>query len=104
MDFTTPLQNLNGTPLLMEGGASMTLGDAAANALISQYPDETPSGADKVKRWSLAMRVHSAQQVELTADDIKLVKDFVAKAFGPLVVGQVWAILDPASVKGIDAS
>lgn len=100
VNFTVTLQNLDGKPLIAEQETSpMTLGDAAANALVNQYRDENVSGQDKVKRWALALRIHKASDIELTADDVKLIKDLVAKAYGPLVVGQVWSILDPASVK-----
>jgi len=98
IDFTVPLVGLDGKPLRTEEGP-MSLGDVAANALLSPHKDENPSGAEKVKRWSLAMRVHAAKDAELTADDIKLIKDLVAQAYAPLIVGQAWAILDPASVK-----
>jgi hypothetical protein len=99
-DFTTVLAGLDGKPLVAEGVPSMTLGEVVANALVNQFKDETPTGQEKVKRWALALRIHNAKgDVELTADDVKLIKDLVAKAYGPIVVGQVWSILDPASVK-----
>jgi hypothetical protein len=98
-DFTAVLSGLDGKPLVAEGVPSMTLGEVVANALVNQFKDENPSGQDKVKRWALALRIHAAKDIELTADEVKLIKDLVAKAYGPLVVGQVWSILDPASVK-----
>jgi hypothetical protein len=98
IDFTTVLVDLAGKPIVIEEGP-MTLGAAAAAALVGQYKDDNPAGQDKVKRWALAMRVHNAKDIELTADDVKLIKDMVAKAYGPLIVGQVWAIVDPASAK-----
>jgi hypothetical protein len=99
IDFTTVLSGLDGKPLVAEGVPTMTLGEVAANALVNSYKDENPTGQEKVKRWALALRIHAASEVELTADEVKLIKDLVAKLYGPLVVGQVWSILDPASVK-----
>jgi hypothetical protein len=99
-DFTTILVGLDGKPLTLEQASPpVTLGDVSAIALTSSFKDENPSGTEKVKRWALALRVRTAKDVELTADDVKLIKDLVAKGFGPLIVGQVWSILDPASVK-----
>jgi hypothetical protein len=99
-DFTTVLVDLGGKPLVIEQGTPpMTLGDAVSAALVMPFKDESPSGQEKVKRWALALRVHAAKDIELTADDVTLIKNLVAKAYGPLIVGQVWEILDPASVK-----
>jgi hypothetical protein len=98
-DFTVVLVGLDGKPLVAEPGLPMTLGDAVSSALVSPFKDESPSGQEKVKRWALALRVHAAKDIELTADDITMIKNLVAKAFGPLIVGQVWEILDPASVR-----
>jgi len=52
-----------------------------------------------VTHWALALRLHKASETELTAQDIALLKNLIAKVYDPLVVGQAWAILDPASVK-----
>lgn len=99
IDFTTVLTDLDGKPIADKDAPPVTLGDVTANALFASYRDEQPSGQDKVKRWTLALRVHKAQAAELTADEIKLIKDLIGKGYGPLIVGQAWQILDPASVK-----
>ena len=98
-DFSVALTDFNGRPLATEGGPALTLREAVTTALVAPYKDETPSGMEKVRRWQLAMKIQATHDIELTADDIALVKSLVAKAYGPMIVGQVWSILDPASVK-----
>lgn len=99
IDFTATLVSLDGKSLQSESGDTLLLGDVVTNALINQYSDENPSGVEKVKRWSIAKRVFGRADISLTADDIALIKNLVAKAYGPIVVGQVWSIIDPESVK-----
>jgi hypothetical protein len=99
-DFTAALAGIDGKPIVPEKDAPpLTLGDVAASALTATFKDENPSGQDKVKRWALALRVHNAKDAELTVDDVKTIKDMIGKAYGPVIVGPSWAILDPASVK-----
>jgi hypothetical protein len=98
-DFSTPLTDFRGKPLVTEDGSALTLREAVTTALVAPFKDENPSGTEKVKRWQLAAKLQASKDVELTADDIALIKNLVAKAYGPMIVGQVWAILDPASLK-----
>lgn len=97
--FETVLCGLNGEPLI-DQNTPMTLRIVASNALLSQYQDENPTGMEKVRRWALALRIHNAKEtIVLTADEITLLKELIGRAYAPLVVGQAWSILDPASVK-----
>jgi hypothetical protein len=43
--------------------------------------------------------VRQAKDAKLTAEEVKEIKDVVAKAFAPLVVGRVWEIIDPAAME-----
>lgn len=100
MDFTVELRDLDSKPITTEGSSSaLTLGGVSSSALMQSYRDETPDGEEKVKRWRLALQIYTNKDVELTVEDIKRIKDCVAKCFGPLIVGQVWQAIDPASVK-----
>lgn len=106
-DFSTPIKDLDGN-VIMEAASvpdgspkAVTLGRVAVNAVLQNYPDEAGLAGDvKVKRFMLAMKVVDAGEVELTAEEVTALKERIAKAYGPLVVGRAWALLDPASVKG----
>ena len=103
VDFAAPIMALDGmTPLREQGdkGKILTLGDVAETALLSTFPDEQSlKGEDKIKRYSIARKIEDQRKdPTLTADDIALIKSLIAKAYNPLVTGNSWKLLDPASV------
>ena len=97
IDFSAVLTDLDGNPM-KDGENDATLGRIATNALLLPYQDEQNlSGEDKLKRFMLAGKARGPA-VELTVEEIALAKRLIGKAYGPLVVGRAWALLDPASV------
>lgn len=63
---------------------------------------EQISGEKKCERFELARKIHSSNGiVDLGVDDIKLLKELIAKALpSNLIVGQAWEILDPHKKEG----
>lgn len=96
IDFTSILLDLDSKPL-KDGETIYTLGHVSTNALIVTHVDERIDGEEKVKRFMLACKT-KGPAVTLTAEEIALIKKLVGKAYGPLVVGRAWALLDPPSV------
>lgn len=101
IDFSTGLKTLDGHPLydgLEEvNGAKklLTLGRAAANALLATTPDDAKMpGAEKIQRYALAMKVVNASKIKLPSEEVSLIKSSIDKIYGPLVVGQAWAMLE----------
>lgn len=99
-DFSAQLVDLDGKPIheTPDGGPTLTLGRAAAGALVV-VRDQQTSGLEQARNYALATKLYGGGNVELTAEETKRVEDAVAKAYAPLVSGQVWKLLDPASVK-----
>lgn len=103
LDFTSPLTDITGKPIpncdtSQPCGKVLTLGDAAAIAMLApdaQNAPQTP-GDEKVKRFQLALKVHDAKDVKLTAEETTLIKAQIAKVYPPLIVGRSWELLDPA--------
>lgn len=108
IDVTQQLTKLDGT--LMETGnticqmcgqvvsqkESMTVRLAATRALTAVFRDEQNlAGEEKVARFHLALKITDEDKPDLKAEDIVLIKTLVGKMFGPVIVGQMWAILDP---------
>ncbi len=92
------LKTLEGEVLKIarEGKAEepMTLKNPCINALMGAYEDERNlSGEEKVKRYELATKIQAFSEVEFTPEEAVLVRKLVAKAYSPLVVGQVWKML-----------
>jgi len=103
LNLNQALKNLDGTDIISppekdeKKGKPFLLKTACANALLGAYRgEENLSGADKTKRYHLATEIFKSNgAVDLSIDDIKLLKDLIAKMASPLIVGQAFDILDP---------
>lgn len=72
----------------------VTLGFAAMKALVTPEQNATPETA--FKRGQLALMVYKSSAAQLTVDELKMIKDAIAKTWGPLVVARAFPLLDPA--------
>ncbi len=105
IDVAQVLKELDGTPLefadsvcpqcrsILEG-KPFTLRLACTTALIAQFRDDQPKGDESVRRYHLAMKIYDNDEVDLSSEDKVLIKSLVAKQRDPLVVGQVWELLE----------
>jgi len=102
IDFNTPMMSIDGKPITDEKGAAgtVTLKKIALEALLTGFPDETTlPGEEKAKRYVLAVKIAAADgKLELTSEEVTMLRKVVGKGYGPLVVGQVWKIIDPATM------
>lgn len=94
-DFTLPICNLNGEPI-NEDGKPVTLCTVALSALLASFPDEQSlSGAEKVNRMQLALKINKRpREVDLTVEQLALLKTLIGKGFGPLAVGRAYELLE----------
>jgi hypothetical protein len=113
IDFSTPLHQLDGSEFLGQDGkpAPITLGDVCEVALLASYKDEGDDivsgkikiedfNKEKARRFGLAKKIHTANgDLQVTTDDIALLKKLIGKSYNALIMGQAWELLDPASVK-----
>lgn len=92
----TPLRNMDGNVMKdnVDGEAvDANLKMAMVNAILS--PVERESGMDKVKKYELAKKIHDAtDEVELSVEDVSLIKERVGDVFPALITGQVWSMLE----------
>lgn len=81
----------------------MTFRKAALNALLGTMKgDETMDGEKKAQLWELAGKINKQDEVEIdTGKDVALLKERIGKAYGPMVVGPAFLILNgtPATLK-----
>lgn len=97
-DVTAPILDLDGKPV-KDGESILTSGRVAIIALTSPYQDEQNlAGEEKVKRFAVALKIQgsigSGQKLDLTVDELALIKKLVGKGMAPLVVGRVWEMID----------
>lgn len=96
LDVTEVLKNLNGDDLIepdVKGEAKpVTLRTIFLNALM--IPVEGDNGVKKVEKYVLAMDIQKNDEVDVTPEQIVLLKGVIEKPYGPVVVGPVFAILN----------
>lgn len=72
---------------------NVTLNKFAANALLHPVKGEEPE--DKAGKYLLATKIYPAEEIDLTAEEIVLIKTCVSAPHIPTIaMGQAWAILD----------
>ena len=101
IDFKKVILDLKGDPVKLPDKAELTLLSVCQESLMASFPDEQAlPGAEKVKRFVLALKIgDSTLPVEITIEEAAEIKKLVAKAYGPLVVGRAWEILEKAEAK-----
>lgn len=97
LDFSQQLTDLDGNPL-QDGPPNArrdaTLGYLAATALLAADPQKPESAEDKVRAYDVAVRVYKGGEQEVSAEDISLIKRKVGEQMTPIVVGQMYRILE----------
>jgi len=71
-----------------------TLEMCLINALLAPMGQgKTEAGTEKLKKFNLAKKINDNKEVDLSADDIVLLKNRVGEVYPPLIVGQVYELL-----------
>ena len=95
IDVTQTFVGLDGDVLTDQDKKELTLRSICENVLLGTNPKEQIDGEEKVKRYALAMKIHEHDATDMTAEEITLVKKVIGEAYGPMVVGRAWEMLDP---------
>ena len=95
INFNATLKNLEGETL-KDKEKDLILKDVSVNALLGNYKDENINGEEKLKRFLLATKIYeSKDELGLSVDEIKMIKDLIAKGYSTLVTARALQILDP---------
>ena len=95
IETTQPLIGYDGKPLQNGSDGPLTLRSVCCAALTATYQDEPNlSGEEKVRRFELARLLYREEQLDMTIEDVALLRVLVAKGYGPIVVGPAWEALD----------
>lgn len=95
IDFNRPLTDINGAPLKKQADKEdvVTLSWIAIEALLQN--DDKISGNEKLERYQLARKIHTAKiPIEIPLGEVVKIKDLVGRFYTPLVVGQVFEMLE----------
>lgn len=93
-NFDLQFSTFDGTPIDHEGSV-FTLKRASVNALLTPFDDERNlPGEKKLERYKLASRIYAGGNIDVTAEEISLLKDLLSKAYSALIVGQAYIALE----------
>lgn len=94
INFDAALLDLKGEEM-KDGETAVTLKTVAVNALFAPFPDEREiDGNEKAKRFNLGLRIDAGGEIEVSAEEISLVKKLIGKAFPVLVVGRAYQLIE----------
>ena len=89
----------DGVPKLisMPTGEALTAKKLCIDGLLGGQL-ENLDGNGKYKRWSLAKKIKESNgNTVLTAEEVVSLKDIIGKSYNPLIVGQIYDILENKS-------
>ena len=90
------LKTLDGQTMMDNDGKGNAIEASLKTVLVNAVlaPTEKEAGVDKVRKYELAKMLFKGGEVDLTAEDITLIKKQVGENFAPIVVGQVFEMLE----------
>jgi hypothetical protein len=99
VDFSKEFKQFDGKviPESPENPKNFTLRTAAINALLAPPQQGEPPliGTEQVKRYDLASAIYAAKEpLDLEAEQVALIKEQIAKTYGPLITGQAWKMIE----------
>ena len=94
LDVTQVLVGFDGEAL-MDGDKPISLRPICLNALTAQLEaDKGMTGVKKTEIWVLCGKIYKEDRPLMTSDEITLIKDRIAAAYPPLVVGPAFLLLN----------
>lgn len=94
------INDLEGKPI-MGSEKPLTFRTAMVQALSHEAPpnprtgEQSETGESRFRRWNIASKIQNANdEVELSVEDVSLVKTKVGEAFVMVVVGPVWTLIE----------
>jgi hypothetical protein len=95
-DLTVPLRDLNGVQLTDQADpVGYTLRSVLIRTALFIAPGKAPTATDKLSAYALAKRIATANHfIDLSAEQVLFLKDNAGALWTPLVMGQVWELLE----------
>jgi hypothetical protein len=87
------IKDAEGNEITLQGKPAMTLRDVIVNSILT--PDQGDDEKKKWEKYEIFKKIkESKNEVELTIEEIALVKQCIGKFQPPLVMGQCWEMLE----------
>lgn len=105
INFSSKITTIKGLPMkeaVVEDGEKIEkeieLKDICINALLTDVPkpQNAPieSGREKFKKYNLAKKVGDGGEIEISSEEITLLKEQIGNLYPPMVVGSAYEILE----------
>ncbi|MEL7706488.1 hypothetical protein AAG593_09785 [Citromicrobium bathyomarinum] len=91
-NLAKPVLDLDGNQVQRTEAEVLTMEYAVRDAL-TRPPQQPISPDESIRRYQLQTKVFEVGDVELDASEIVLIQHCLAQAYGPLVLGQIAAVL-----------
>ena len=72
----------------------ITLKRICIDSLMDRLEKDTLSGTDKITYYQLASAIHNSEVIDLSPEDIVLLKKRISLRYPPLIVGRAFELLD----------
>ena len=87
------IKDAEGNEIILQGKPAMTLRDVNVNSILTL--DQADDEKKKWEKYEIFKKIkESKNEVELTIEEIALVKKCIGKFQPPLVMGQCWEMLE----------
>ncbi len=96
LDLTKGLVNVNGDILKTPTGEVATVGLTITQSLLTELNgDEKLEGVKKAELFNLWFdKIKDKKEADFKPEEVVLIKERIGKAYGMLVVGQMYKLLD----------
>jgi len=105
INFDSKIKNLKNENMKLstDGKESdVILKDVSINALLADIREQgvkPETGREKLKKFKLARKIDAGGEIELTAEEISLIKEKIGKGYSTLVVGRAYELLEQVDQK-----
>lgn len=93
INLNAPMLDLNNQKIKQDNGKLFTLKDVCIISLLSN-DESVKTGVEKMKRFLLSSKIQKANDLDLKAEEIVLLKDSIGKVYNALIVGRAYELLD----------
>lgn len=95
VNLNQEIKNLEGETIVAQDKTPLTLKFVITNSLLITHPQEKDlDGNTKMKRYNLAHKIHKANEIDLSSEEIVEIKTMIGKVYNTLVYGYVNDILE----------
>lgn len=98
VNLNKAILDIEGKPI-RDGEEELNVRKCLVGSLLNSPDGQQIEGQEKQKRFALALRLQNQkdENINLTAEQIVLLKKVVGHSFAPLLVGRLYEELEPSS-------